>query len=321
MDPEIPSPRQMAEEAVELLRGWRAEAAKQWTDMPVEADPEALRTVLQSGEAFGVKLLASLCVVLKCEWLYRARRATADDIEGELWGIRNGLSKSLRGALTPDQAALVVEALRAGITKRLQSRRYLVSLRTWAVPAHGLPFRGGGTKCRPENATDFPVDVVKTKRGRVPKVGPMVASVLYAGLLERAGAAPSKADRLGADLGSVLLSRTVLLPEFRGWKAALDRPVPDPAHPEEQTTLRSWLVSRAAGGPSFLERDRGWQMLRDLAAREPQTVFVGRRDAQVAARLYAITWSEKNPSKKGSSSRRGKSQQLPGINPGNDAVP
>jgi hypothetical protein len=311
MGTETPKVRQMTDEAVALIREWRTEVAGEWTGSVPGVDSSALGAVLLKGESYGIGSLTSLVGVLRCEWLYRARRATPEDIEAELWGIRNGLSSSLKGALTPDQAALVVEALRPGIDRQLRSRRYLVSLGTWAVPVHGLPFRWSGMKHRPGTMTDFPVDAVKAKRGPIPKVGPILAAVLFAGLLERTGVARAKADPLGTELGSVLLGRSVLLLEFRAWKAALDRPIPDPLpsapQPELRSTVRLWLIEqfrRDCPGPNA---KGGWVALRQEMARDPKRAFTRVGDDLLIARVYGVSLSDRRSSKKGAQDARRKS--------------
>jgi hypothetical protein len=294
MVPETPPLHEMARDAVELIRGWRSEVEPQWTHAALKVDPQALADVLECGRALGVEPLMTLCAVLACEWLYRARRATPEDIEAELWGIRNGLASSRNGSLSPDQAALVAEALRLEVTKQLRSRRFLVSLRTWAVPASGLPFRSGRLKQRPGAMPDAPLPLVRMKRGPIPNLGPIVAAVIAAGMAHRATGSRPNADKHGAQLAHVLLRRGVLLPEFRGWQAKLKSPISDPLpgspRPEERATLGLWLVDRFSRHYNSLGLGDSWETLQQGIARDPAWAFVCAGDAGLAAQLYAIGW-------------------------------
>jgi hypothetical protein len=102
---------------------WRVEA-----EQARKPDLEALQRVVSEIAESGVPEGLVVYVVLGCEWLFRARRVTASDVEEVVGRLRERLSNSLQ-----DQSLgyLVTEALRAGIGE-------LVRREGRVAPAYGL---------------------------------------------------------------------------------------------------------------------------------------------------------------------------------------
>jgi hypothetical protein len=105
-DPEksdISSLDRMVADTARLVRRWRAEAPEQWPKAQREFDPAKLRGVLTPWIAAGLDPRLLLYLILGTEWLFRARRAAAEDIQGEIRRLEAQLFDPADPILWPDQ--------------------------------------------------------------------------------------------------------------------------------------------------------------------------------------------------------------------------
>jgi hypothetical protein len=275
-----------------LIREWRSEIAEQWPPGGVNIDAEEMVALLRTGEGLGWDPQMVLWVVLNAEWLFRARAARADDVEAELVKIRDAL---LMGSSDPNHAVLVEQVAWPALRRELRRRRFLVSYRAFTVPSASLLMRfARGSKGVVGSVPNRTLPIVRVRRGPISKLGPIIAGLVVQGIAERASGQKVPSDHFGRALSELLLKRTVLLPEFRKWKAKLRVTISDPrpglSERERRTTLRDWLVFRFERHYRSMSSSMNWEDVCQEAARNPVFVFTALADLEDARSLYALTW-------------------------------
>jgi hypothetical protein len=288
----------IAEEGVALIRSWRDEIADQWQPAELQLNPQGLVTAMEDWGKLGLEPLQMLWAILGEEWLLRARRMTRSDFEALLERMRKA---HLRGSDDPDEAALLIECAEPMLWRRLKSRRYLVSHRTALAPwTWGL----GSSDSPPERRErKSPRQLLPTRQGPIPNLGPVLAGILVHGIAEDLAGKASEAQDLGTSVTGWLLNRTVEPFEFQRWMSELDFQIPDPrpglSESERRRTLRTYLVFRFRRMYASMRDDFGWKAFRDEAHHNPFFVFAPAGDLSIARALYTVHWSEPRPGKVG----------------------
>jgi hypothetical protein len=139
-----------------------------------------------------------------------------------------------------------------------------------------------------------PLPVVRSRKGPISKLSPILSAILVQGIAERATGDHVGADKLGRDLAALLLGRHVLLPEFRKWKKRTEIAIPDPtrerSEPERSRPLRDWLVFRFERFYCNTRGDRSWPARLLEAENNPKFAFTCVGDQDVASVLYGLKW-------------------------------
>jgi hypothetical protein len=275
-----------------LVRLWRSEVPGQWRPNELELNQERLSALLQEWRGGGGDPTLVLWVVLGTEWLYRARRATGDDVEAEIAEIRKAL---LKGSPNPNRAVFVERVAGPLLRRRLKDRRFLVALGTWTVPSADIVMElARAHHGQLERSKIEPRTAVRVKPGPIPNVGPIIAGVLIEGAAETVPGLRDQATHLAVELTRILLHREVSSGEFGKWRGYLSRRIPDPmpglSEPERRTNLRDWLVFRFGRVFPATRGSMSWEEICGEAERSPHFLFSCVGDAGIAARVYAIYW-------------------------------
>lgn len=278
--------------AAAMIRDWRSEVAKQWSVSALKLEQPELVALLGTWQARGLDPETVLWAVLGAEWLFRARRATDEDVRAELNKIRDAL---LRGSPDPNHAVLVVEVAGRSISRALKKGRYLLSYGTFTLPSASLVMRyARGSRPITESDPVQTLPVVRMRRGPIPKLGPYIASVLVQGMADRRALHGDSSVQPGLALASLLLKRRVLEHEFLAWKATLDLPISDPApglsEPEHRKTLGDWLLFRFERMHGSMSAGIGWNNFCHEARHNPAFIFGCVGDLQTARDLYGLQW-------------------------------
>ncbi len=241
---------------IKTVRDWRKEAG-----ILRKIDDESLLEALGHIQAAGVQEGLAVYVILGCEWLFRIRKVSKDEIDRMLEEIEDGFSKIME----PHLAYWIIEAIGPTIRKFLEREgRVMVSLGLYVTDLSLHPSLKGlfypeGYKRTP------PKRILPPKPGRVPWPAPWIAGCMVAQLLQEKG--PGRPG-LPIDLVSALLDREIEPRDFRRIKKAL------------AGEALTQLVSDYHRSFNQLLRDAGsaewWRALRsDLLIRKPGVVFPG----------------------------------------------
>jgi hypothetical protein len=201
-----------------LIDQWRSEISKNKNYRP-QIDPQQLKSFLEKSETHGVPATLVALTVLSCEWVFRVRRATDEDIERELFEMRSNLSKSMHAALSRFQAHLLIKLLESNLKKELRKIRIPI---IFGFESSGMDpdwFFVQPAEIRNPKRT-APKQIVPNKRGRPPILGPILAGVIVGGILE--GKLGKDGLKMGQELCQILLKRKVLVHEYRHWRKVVD---------------------------------------------------------------------------------------------------
>lgn len=207
-----------AEKMPGLIDQWRSEVSKNKNYRP-RVDPRKLKHFLEKCEAQGAPPALVALTVLSCEWVFRVRRATEEDIESELFDMERNLSKPMHAALTPFQAHLLIKLLESNLKKELKNIRIPVIFRFGTGAPHPGWFFFQPAEGRNLKRT-APKRVVPKRRGRPPILGPILAGLSVGGILEEK--LGEDGLKMGKDLCEILLKRKVLAHEYQGWRHIVD---------------------------------------------------------------------------------------------------
>lgn len=301
-EPPVLHLEQLAAEVAELVEACRGEISERGVR---RIDRTQLGVLLERWSRAGLDPGLLAYVILACEWLFRARCATGQDVRRTLEQLEAGLCNPLRGPLEADQAALLIEGLRPVLERQLRGRRFLVSLGLWAVGRFSK-WQAWATGTRGREGIVRPALQVRKKRGgRIPTLAPIVAGCV-AEALAREDAGPESAEPLGLAVTEVLLRRMVPAGEYRRWGRNLDRVVENEPPAESGAappmTARQWLTRRSAFGYGMLCPRLAGTTLPQECRHDPRQAFDVLGNSELVAILYSLSWaSERNPARAGAS--------------------
>jgi hypothetical protein len=203
---------QVVAETGELVEVWRAEVAPEGRERRVNRTK--LARLFEQWNSDWLDLGQLAYVILGSEWLFRARLGTVEDIDRELARIQARLCNPAKGVLEPDQAYLLINAVRPAIERELKEKRVLISLGTWAVRDRLARWRLFAQAERDDPAAREPsLPQVKRKSGGpVPRPGPVVAALVVEGIALEKGRPADRASDLGLLAAEALLARPEPVP-------------------------------------------------------------------------------------------------------------
>jgi hypothetical protein len=211
-------PPSLAQEVAGLVEGWRAEAAPNNKRQKKSLDPKAIDEYLMKAESTGMPALLVTYALLGCEWVFRSKVATEEDIEKVLYQMQSGFCKHAHPILTRFQAHILIKSLEQNLRKQMKGLRIPIILgfdAPGSEPFWSLFQLAGGKN--PKRVV--PKQIVKVKKGRLPLLGPIIAGVVTAALFETDQ--PKIARGMGLKLAELLLKREVQRQEFRKWEKIL----------------------------------------------------------------------------------------------------
>jgi hypothetical protein len=280
-----------AKEMPRLIDQWRAEISER-KHYRAYIKSARLEKFLSRAEDNGLPAALVAVTVLCCEWAFRIRLATEEDIERELTAIQEGFCKPLNPVLTRFQAELLVKILEPGLRKEMKEVRIPVTSGFGAGGSHlglALFMRGESLSKRVPYK-----HVVPTRRGRIPILGPIIASVIVGELFEeRLG---EDGWKMGRELSEILLNTKVLAPRFRAWQTIVGKvlarfPASRPPFTERARRAHHQLFEmpgEAISPESFLERCKT----------NPSSVIGWFAQEEVLEAVYAEKWGESKTSRK-----------------------
>jgi hypothetical protein len=232
-------------------------------------------------EAGGLLTTLVAYTVLYCEWSFRIRRATEEDIEQALNDMVRRLGTPPNGPLTVSQAQLFVNAVEPGLRKQMKGVRipiiYGFSPETFVLDWDAVPNRRAYTP------------LVQTRRGSLPVVGPILAGLVTEALWEQLRHEPR--PDVGVALCAILLARKIVPVEYAKWKQhagafklwrhrrpGLARELARLIHRSHQQAVEQ------AGGLSATQ-------LVEQCGASPESVLGRSMIPEVIQRIYTVPWN------------------------------
>jgi len=301
-DGEVFHPDQVVAGTAELADSWRAEVAAAADRRQRRVDRKRLTRLFEGWNREWLEPGLLAYVILGCEWLFRARLGTIEDIDRELMRVEAQFCNPARGVLEPDQASLLIGALRPAITRELKEKRFLISLGSWAVRDRFARWRlfGQAKRDGPPAREVTPVLVKRKPGGPIAKPGPAVAGLAVEGIALEQGRPAPRAAALGLLAAEALLGRAVPTGERTRWRERFDISLAQDHRPEStaptRRTLREWLIWRFERGYSSLPSQRDWASFLEQCRQEPRKAFDLIADPQVVALIYELPWGADDPS-------------------------
>jgi len=281
-----------ASAVADLIAPWRAEISQK-KDYRTTIATKPLTAWFDRAKSAGLPSTLGAYTVLVCEWTFRIRRATEDDIERVLYEMERGLCKPESPVLNRFQAHILIKSLESKLRKHLAGVRIPIVLGFPSETPQFWPYYQGEAK------RQVPRRVVPRKRGRLPIVGPVLAGVLVDMLLNQENVA-ERADTLGQDLCSILLERKVLAVEFSKWgkKVGTLRFEGDP--------LLGWLAERMrVAHRRIFEQDAiTLDRFLHICKTNPEEILWFARDPQLLAAVFSIAWGGSKNLSAGRSKKR-----------------
>lgn len=279
-------PPSLAQEIAGLIGEWRAEIVPNKDRRNKKLEPKAIDAYLRTAESSGVPALLLAYTLLGCEWAFRSRTATEEDVEKVLHGMQSGFCKPLHPVLTRFQAHILIKSLEPSLRRQMKGLRIPVILgfdAPGSEPFWSLFLLGDGKN--PKRVA--PKQIVKVKKGRPPLLGPIIAGVVTAALFETDQ--PKIARRMGRVLTELLLKREVQKQEFRNWEKILGALRVGGKNIRER--LRD--SARAAYQQSFVTKSD--MMSPDLFLKKcgsnPQEVLFWFSHTEILEQVYSVKWT------------------------------
>jgi hypothetical protein len=279
-------PLSLAQEITEQIDVWRAEILLNSDRRNRKLEPNVINEYLQKAENSGVPALLVAYTLLGCEWAFRTRSATEEDIEKALYEMQSGFCKPLHPILTSFQAHILIKSLEPSLRRQMKGLRIPVILgfdAPGSEPFWSLFLSGDGKN--PKRIT--PKQIVKVKKGRPPLLGPIIAGVVTAALFETDQ--PKIARGMGRELCELLLKREIQKQEFRNWEKILG------ALKIGDKNVRDWLRSRVrtAYQQSFVDKSDAMtpELFMKKCKNMPQEVLFWFSNAEVMEKVYSVKWA------------------------------
>ncbi len=200
-----------------LIDQWRVEISESKSDRP-RLDPGVLERFLRKAEDHGLAAGLVAITVLSCEWVFRIRRATEEDIERMLYEMEKGFCNPSHPILTPFQAHLLVKLLEPNLRKEIENLRITLVFGFETGTQHpGWSFFADERPREPKRIP--PKQVVPRRRGPLPILGPIMAGAIVGTLIEEKSG--TDGGEMGRELCKILLKRKVLTHEFDAWQKTI----------------------------------------------------------------------------------------------------
>lgn len=279
-------PPPLALEIAEQIDVWRAEILSNDDRRTKRLEPKVINEYLHKAEISGVPALLVAYTLLGCEWAFRTRSATEEDVEKVLYGMQYSFCKPLHPILTSFQAHILIKSLEPSLRRQMKGVRIPIilgfdapdSAQFWSL------FFSGEEKNQKRVA---PKQIVKVKKGRTPLLGPIIAGVVTASLFEVDH--PMIARGMGRELAELLLKREVQKQEFRHWEKIMD------ALKIGEVSIRDRLrdSAKAAYLQSFVTKSdmMSPELFMKKISSKPRDVLFWFSNAEVLEKVYSIKWA------------------------------
>jgi hypothetical protein len=272
---------EIAKEMATLIRRWRAEMSSA-KNLGVAIDEPRLADVLGRVEAGGLPVTLVVYGVLYCEWSFRVRRATNEDIESALNDIERRLCVPPRGPLTTSQAHMLVNAVEPSLRKQMQGARVPI---VYGFSAETVVFSTDDATTRRAHTP-----VVPTRRGSLPVLGP-----IFAGLVTEALFAPhgdGARSNVGADLCAILLSRKIVPLEYAKWRKTAGA---FKLWKHRKAGLTTWLAQFIQRRHRQLVAQEGFtaEQLLQQCAGAPEELLGRSLAPELIQKIYSVPWNER----------------------------
>lgn len=218
--------RLVAEKMVDSIRAWRAEISEKKNLAP-NISPFELEKLLKQSEEAGFNPTILVYITLGCEFTFRIRKITEQDIKIFLDEMEAKLNNEINGWLTALQAHLLVKSIEPTARKTLKKLRIPIIVGPYVISDYSGFFLSN----MPLGERRPPRTIISPRRGRIPIIGPIIASVWIDSLAK-------DIRDLGINLCQILLQRVVRPQEFAGWKSKLREFIPELS---VQTFQDDWL--------------------------------------------------------------------------------
>lgn len=279
-------PPSFAREIAGLIGEWRAEIVPNNVRHNKKPEQSAVNGYLQKTEDSGVPALLVTYALLGCEWAFRTRTATEEDLEKVLYEMQSGFCKPLHSVLTPFQAHILIKSLEPSLRKQMKGFRIPVIL-GFDAPASETFWRIfiSGDEKNPKRV--IPKKIVKVTKGRPPLLGPIIAGVVTAALFEPDH--PKIARRMGRELCELLLKREVQKQEFRNWEKILS------SLKIGEGNIRDRLRDRARSAYQQSFVNKSDMMSPDLFMKKcrskPEESLFWFSNAEILEKVYSVKWA------------------------------
>lgn len=274
-------PLDIAREIAAFIRRWRSEISVT-KDLGVTIDEQKLADFLVRMEAGGLPVTLVAYTVLYCEWQFRLRRATKEDIDRALNEMVLRLAGGPTGPFTLSQAQLLVSAIEPALRQQLKGTR---------IP---IVFGVAPSTVIVENEVRWTyTPLVPTKRGSVPVVGPILAGLVIDELWARRGGEPQ--PRLGADLCAILLRRRIVPAEYWKWQQNANA---FRLSEREPPGVAQWLAARLdQSHQRAVANGMSAALLLEQCAEEPFGAFGDCIAVELIQAICTLPWNEKKPAR------------------------
>lgn len=279
-------PPSLAQEIAGLIDVWRAEILPNKDRRNRNLEPKAIDEYLKKAESSGVPALLLAYTILGCEWAFRSRTATEEDIEKVLYRMQAGFCKPDHPVLTRFQAHILIKSLEPNLRRQMKGLRIPIILGfdvPGSEPFWSLFLSGDGKNTKRVT----PKQIVKVKKGRPPLLGPIIAGVVTVSLFE--ADQPKIARRMGRELTELLLKREVQKQEFRNWEKILGTLMIG------EENIRNWFRDRARTAYQQLFVSKSDMMSPKLlltkCRSKPQEVLFWFNNAEVLEKVYSVKWA------------------------------
>lgn len=198
-------PRDIATEIAAFIRRWRSEISPT-KNLGLAIDEQRLADFLVRMEGGGLPVTLVAYAVLYCEWQFRLRQATKEDIDRALNEMVLRLADVPTGPFSLPQAQLLVSAIEPALRKQLKGTRIPI---VFGVAPHTLIVQ--------DEVRWTYTPLVPTRRGSLPVVGPILAGLVIDELWTRQHG-HARQPRVGIELCAILLKRELVRVEYAKWK-------------------------------------------------------------------------------------------------------
>lgn len=267
-----------------LIDEWRAEISDKKDSRP-KLQPAKIDAFLQRTHARGVPALQVALAILACEWAFRVRIASSDDIENVLYEMEASFCKPLSPMLTPFQAHLLINAVEPSLRRQMKNAWISIVHGFGTIDPHprwnAFPSYAGHKPKR-----EVPTRIVTKKRGRPPLLGPIIAGLIVEAMAEeflRKGA-----GTVAKEIYALLLRREVQGWELKKWRTLLE------GIPNQSGNMRVWMRDRmkqayhqtfelpgeVISPEHFVERCKA----------DPRSMLWWFEHGEIIKKLYSIKW-------------------------------
>jgi hypothetical protein len=274
----IPS---FAKGTAKLINAWRAEARGRKTARR-DLQPNQLEGLLHKADECGVPLDLAAHTVLACEWAFRVRQATEEDVQHMLSDMQDRLCTGEPRILTPIQAHCLIAAIESTVRRQILGIRVPVVL---GLEAFDYKWPWPWVLPRPpsKRKRTIPKPVVKVKPGLIPMLGPIISGVILAKFLKHH---PTDSQELGMQTSALLLQRKVLPHEFLEWQGKISTIAVEGAPMDQVLSDRIKTAHEQAFEHHKIPRD----LFLERCRAEPESVLHWVARKEFLQPIYRVKW-------------------------------